>query len=247
MSEETPRKSRFDQMDPLKESYRDRIVQAPERVEHLKEEKAALLCIDLQYLDAARGHGIFFETASLGVPPEAHEYYFSTLESTVLPNVRRLQDTFREHGLEVIHIRICSYTRDGRDRSPGHRRLGLHAAPGSKEAEILEEVAPRGDEIVISKTASGVFNATNLDYVLRNLEIQSLFVTGVYTDECVSTTVRDAADCGYLVTVIEDGCTTVTPDRQNFTIATLRDRYTRVMTTDQAIELIRQHVRTATP
>jgi nicotinamidase-related amidase len=103
-------------------------------------------------------------------------------------------------------------------------------------------VAPAGDEIVLNKTASGVFNATSLDYVLRNLGIQSLFVTGVYADECVSTTVRDAADCGYLVTLIEAGCTTVTPDRHNFTIATLRDRYTRVMTTEEAVGQIHRHL-----
>lgn len=242
MSDKPLAGSKYDHIDPLKESYREKIVHSPERVESLREERTALLCIDMQYLDAARGYGVFTEEALRGVPPQTYESYFTALETSVLPNVRRLQETFRKRGLEVIHIRICSLTRNGRDRSPGHRRLDLHAAPGSKESEILPEVAPVGDEIVIDKTASGVFNATNLHYVLRNLEIDSLFVTGVYTDECVSTTVRDAADLGFHVTLIEDGCATVTPDRHNFTIATLRDRYTRVMTTDQAIDQIRQHV-----
>jgi nicotinamidase-related amidase len=54
--------------------------------------------------------------------------------------------------------------------------------------------------------------------------------------------VRDASDRGFLVTLIEDGCATVTPDRQAFTIATLRDRYTRVLTTDQAVAEIDRHV-----
>jgi nicotinamidase-related amidase len=96
-------------------------------------------------------------TRAQGVPREAEEYYFNRLETQVLPNVRRLQDAFRAVGLEVIHTRIQSLTMDGRDRGPGHKRLGLHAAPGSKEAEFLEIVAPQGDEIVINKTASGVF------------------------------------------------------------------------------------------
>ena len=117
----------------------------------------------------------------------------------------------------------------------GHKRLGLHAPPGSKEAQILDELKPVGDELVLSKTSSGVFASTNLYYILKNMEIDSLFVTGVYTDECVSTTVRDACDLGFLVSLVSDGCTTVTKERHDFTIATLKDRYTRIVNTDQAI------------
>jgi len=229
-------------VDPLKKSYQERVVRAPERVDSLRSRGAALLCVDMQYLDAAPGHGVFADAPG---PTEAYEYYFSMLREVVFPNVRRLQDAFRARGLEVIHIRIQSLTEDGRDRSPGHRRLGLLAAPGSKEAEFIEEVAPQGDEIVLNKTASGVFNSTNLEYVLRNMEIDSLFVTGVYTDECVSTTVRDASDLGFLVTLVEDACATVTHDRHEFTIATLRDRYTSVLTTEQAIAELARHVRKA--
>lgn len=231
-------------VDPLRKSYTERIVETTDRIESLRERSTALLCIDMQYLDAAPGHGVFGEAEESGVPLEAQAFYFSTLENVVFPNVRRLQDAFRARGLEVIHIRICALTQDGRDRSPGHRRLELIARPGSKEAEFIEAVAPQGDEIVIDKTASGVFNSTNIEYVLRNLEIDSLFVTGVYTDECVSTTVRDASDRGFLVTLIEDGCATVTPDRHDFTIATLKDRYTRVLTAERAIAEISRHVET---
>jgi nicotinamidase-related amidase len=234
--------SKFLNVDPLRKSYIERIVETADRVESLRERNVALLCIDMQYLDAAPGHGVFAEAEKSGVPPEAQAFYFSTLEKTVLPNVRRLQQAFRARGLEVIHVRICALTQDGRDRSPGHRRLELLARPGSKEASFIEQVAPKGDEIVIDKTASGVFNSTNIEYVLRNLEVDSLFVTGVYTDECISTTVRDASDRGFLVTLIEDGCATVTPDRHAFTIATLKDRYTRVLTAERAIAEISRHV-----
>jgi nicotinamidase-related amidase len=232
----------FLHVDPLRKSYIERIVESADRIESLRERNVALLCVDMQYLDAAPGHGVFSEAESSGVPLEAQEYYFSTLKEIVFPRVRRLQDAFRARGLEVIHVRICALTQDGRDRSPGHQRLGLLARPGSKEAEFIELVAPQGDEIVIDKTASGVFNSTNMEYVLRNLEIDSLFVTGVYTDECVSTTVRDASDRGFLVTLIEDGCATVTPDRHRFTIETLKDRYTRVLSADRAIAEISRHV-----
>ena len=232
----------FANVDPLRDNYRGAMAEHPARVRSLGEHHTALLCIDVQYLDAAPGYGIFADAERSGVPVEAQEYYFNRLRNIVLPNMRRLQDTFRANGLEVIHTRIESLTRDGRDRGPGHKRLGLHAAPGSKEAEILPEVAPMEDEIVISKTASGVFNATNMNYVLRNMGITGLVIVGVYTNECVSTAIRDACDLGYFTTLVEDATATVTPELQQATVATLRDRYSRVMTTSEAIREIDQVV-----
>ncbi|MBZ0257848.1 cysteine hydrolase [bacterium] len=227
-------------IDPLKETYHESIVDNPERLQHEKRGDVALMCIDMQYLDAAQGYGIFADVLNSGVPIESQEYYFSTLKEVVLPNVRRLQDTFRSHGLEVIHVRIQSLTKHGRDRSKNHKNLNIHAAPGSKEAEFLPEIAPLENEIVINKTASGVFNSTNVHYVLSNMGIESLFVTGVYTNECVETTLRDASDRGYSVTVIEDGCTTVTKQLHEFSLATVKDRYARVMSTEAAIEEINE-------
>ncbi len=233
---------RFLNVDPLKTVYRRSIAQADEVRRSIQVGHTALLVIDLQYLDAAQGYGVFQGHSQL--PVEAEEYYFKRLENLVLPNVRRLQECFRQHALEVIHTRIQSLTLDGRDRGSGHKRLGLHAAPGSKEAEFLPEVAPQGDEIVINKTASGLFNATNAEYVLRNLGVTGLYVTGVYTNECVSTTVRDACDRGFHTTMIRDACATVTPVLEEASERTLKDRYCRFLNTDEAIAEIEALVET---
>ncbi len=133
-------------------------------------------------------------------------------------------------------------THNGRDRGKGRRRLGLLAAPGSRDADFLEQVAPLDsrDEIVINKTASGVFSSTNIHYVLKNSGVESLFVVGVYTNECVETTVRDACDLGYLVTIVEGCCATVTPELPAASLATLRDRYARIMKLKEAIRTISQ-------
>jgi nicotinamidase-related amidase len=232
----------FLNVDPLEESYRESIAEAPGVVESIEKHKTALLVIDLQYLDAAPGYGVFADALNSGAPPESEEYYFKRLDHVVLPNVRKLQDRFRDANMEVIHARIMSMTQDGRDRSAGHKRLNLHAAPGSKESEFLPEIAPKGDELIINKTASGIFNATNADYIFRNMGVTGLFVCGVYTNECVSTTVRDACDRGFYTTLINDACATVTPQLHNATIETIRDRYARVMTTDDALKEIQRVV-----
>lgn len=222
-------------IDPLKPIYRESFVETPKRARDLRTHDTALLCIDMQYLDAAEGEGLFREGHSPPIRLGEMDYYFDRLRSTVLPNVRRLQECFRASGLEVIHVRIQSLTQDGRDRSKGHKRLDLHAAPGSREAAFLAEVAPVGDEMVINKTASGVFSSTNLHYVLNNLGITSVYVVGVYTNECVETTVRDACDLGYLVTLVEDCCATVTPELHEASLKTLRDRYAQILSTSEAI------------
>jgi nicotinamidase-related amidase len=228
--------------DPLREIYHEGFVENPAHQDFLVGHATALLVIDLQYLDAAEGYGVFRDVHSAGIPESFQRYYFNSLRKTVLPNVRRLQQVFRDHRLEVMHTRIQALTQDGRDRSKGHRRLNLLARPGSKEAEFLPEVAPEGDEIVINKTASGVFSSTNLNYVLTNMGTQALYIVGVYTNECVETTVRDACDLGYLVTVVEDACTTVTRELHDASLATLRDRYARVITTDEAVQEIEASV-----
>jgi len=224
--------------DPLRDAYHGAFVENPAQQQFLSDGNTALLCIDLQYLDAAKGHGVFKEATRSGVSEEAQQYYFDRLDQSVLPGVRMLQDAFRKCGLEVIHTRIQALTQNGRDRSKGHRRLGLLAAPGSRDADFIESVAPKSefDEIVINKTASGVFSSTNLHYVLKNLGIEALFVVGVYTNECVETTVRDACDLGYLVTVVDDACATVTPELHDASLATLRDRYARIVSLETAFQ-----------
>lgn len=242
MSQHEPSPELEKHLDPLKDAYHASIAESPFHRRSLQARDTALLTIDMQYLDAAPGYGVFADMEKSGVPAEAQAYYFGRLQDEVIPNVAKLQNHFRSHRLEVIHTRIQSITQDGRDRGAGHKRLGLLAKPGSKEAEFLPEVAPQGDEIIINKTSSGVFPTTNLYYVLKNIGIHSLFVTGVYTNECVSSTIREACDLGFLVTLIDDGCATVTPELHRFTVETLRDRYCRVLSTAEAIEEIETYV-----
>ncbi|HLT38169.1 MAG TPA: isochorismatase family cysteine hydrolase [Enhygromyxa sp.] len=237
----------FVELDPLASHYRGRITDSARPQRSIAHHHAALLCIDIQYLDAARDVGVFAPDRPEAAPPEAQDYYFERLERVVLPNVAALQASFRGFELEVIHTRIQSLTRDGRDRSAGHKRLDLHAAPGSREAEFLPEVAPVGDEIIINKTASGMFTSTNARYVLANLGISALYVVGVYTNECVSTTVRDACDLGFDVTLIEDGCATVSRRLHRNTVAVLRDRYARIMTTAEVLAEIAGHAASSSP
>ena len=169
--------------------------------------KTALVIIDMQYFDAHPDYGWGRRLAEQGVAHLAAPY-FERL-STVIPNIQRLQRACRAAGVEVIFVRIEMQKRDLRDASPSYRLRGFASPRGSKEAEILAEIAPRPDEVVISKTSSGAFNSTNIDQVLRNLGIEVLIVCGVNTNACVELTSRDAADRNYWVLLAEDACAAI--------------------------------------
>lgn len=146
--------------------------------------------------------------------PDA-EYFLTRTHMQVVPNQRRLLSAFREARQNVLHTIIESLTADGRDRSLDHKLSDMHLPKGSTQARIIEDLTPAENEIVLPKTSSGVFNSTAIDYVLRNLETRHLIIAGIVTDQCVDMAVRDAADRGYLVTLVEDACATYTPQRHH--------------------------------
>lgn len=144
--------------------------------------------------------------------PDA-EYFLTRTHMQVVPNQRRLLSAFRSTRQNVLHTIIESLTADGRDRSLDHKLSDMHLPKGSPQARIIDDLTPAENEIVLPKTSSGVFNSTHIDYVLRNLGARHLIIAGIVTDQCVDMAVRDAADRGYLVTLVEDACATYTAER----------------------------------
>lgn len=186
--------------------------------------RAALLIIDVQ-------NGTF-EPAQAESKPEFH-----TLASTrVIPNIRSLLGAFRGARLEVIYTVIENLTEDGRDRSLDYKLSDFNFAKGSWESRVVEEIAPQGDEIVLPKTSSSVFNSTTLDYLMRNIGIEDVFVTGFLTDQCVDHAIRDGADRGYYMTCVHDACTAETKARHEAALEGFKG-YCRMLTTHAVLKL----------
>jgi biuret amidohydrolase len=146
---------------------------------------------------------------------DADHYYHRRLREMIIPNQSRILAAARAKGLQVMHTIIEALTADGRDVSLDHRLSNLIVPKGHPLAGPIDELTPIENEIVLPKTSSGVFNSTNIDYVLRNLGVTKLIVAGVVTDQCVDMAVRDAADRGYLVAVPGDACGTYTQARHD--------------------------------
>ena len=199
----------------------------------------ALVVIDMQYLDAHPDFGFARKARDEG-RFEILNHLFARLPS-VIQNIQHLQQACRKAGIEVIFIKIQSYTRDGRDLSPGYRTKGFHCPPGSKEAQILEELRPVGDEIVIPKLSSSAFTSSPIDAVLRYMGITKLLVCGVNTNYCVESFIRNAHDLGYQVVLLEDCCATVVEEHHRATCEEGDEIFCKVRSADQILTAIEQN------
>ena len=188
--------------------------------------RTALLLIDVQ-------KGIFHPGAA-----DARPYFFRSAKDVAVPNMVRLLSAARAAKLEVVHTVIQSLTSDGRDRSLDYKQTGFHFAPGSLEAEPCDEVAPAADEIVLPKTSSSLFNSTIFEYLLRNMELDTVIVTGFLTDQCVDHTVRDGADRGFRMICPVDACTTDSQERHGTALRAFKG-YCRQVTTEDLLKEMR--------
>jgi len=144
-----------------------------------------------------------------------HPEFDEAIHNLALPAMKRLIDGGREKGVEIVYTVIEALTRDGRDRSLDHKLSNILVPRGSELAQVIDLVAPHEDDIVLPKTSSGVFNSTNIDYVLRNLGVENVVVTGFLTDQCIDMAVRDGADKGYYMVCATDACASYTQARHD--------------------------------
>ena len=158
--------------------------------------KTALLIVDMQKYQAGEGGNLpkFFR-AIYG--PAAEEGAVKKGKE-IVKIIRRLLAAFRKAGASVVYLAFGSLTDDGSDLVPyvrlwndvSRRKTGLPAIvpvtdPGYA---IMDEIVPRPGEPLINKTAQGAFGASSLDHVLKQMGIETLVVTGMYTNHCVIST-----------------------------------------------------------
>lgn len=170
----------------------------------LTPQKCALLIIDMQR--------DFLEPGGFG---EMLGNDVLQLRRTIAPN-KALLAAWRAAGLHVLHTRE-GHRPDLSDLPPAKKVRGKGAKTigdegpmgrilirGEAGHDIIEELYPLPSEPVIDKPGKGAFFATDLHAILQNLGITQLIVTGVTTEVCVNTTVREANDRGYECLVPED-------------------------------------------
>jgi nicotinamidase-related amidase len=173
---------------------------------------AALIIIDMQrdFLEP----GGFGETLGNDV---------SLLQEAVAP-LRKVLDAARAAKMLVIHTReghrpdLSDAPRHKVERGEPSLRIGAPGpmgrilVRGEPGHDIIPELYPAGGEPVIDKPGKGAFYQTDLELMLKNREIDTLFVCGVTTEVCVNTTVREANDRGFRCIVLSDCCASYFPE-----------------------------------
>lgn len=157
----------------------------------------------------------------------------SQLRSAVAP-IQRLLQRFRQLGLPVIHTKEahrpdlsdCPAAKLNRGASalrigdPGPMgRILVLGEPGN---EIIPELAPLPGESVVAKPGKGAFYQTEFGEILRSHHITHLIVTGVTTEVCVQTTLREANDRGYECLLVEDATASYFPEFKQATLEMVR-------------------------
>ena len=192
--------------------------------------KSALLVVDMQraFLD----------------PGEAMEV---PAARDIVPQIQALLALFRNHGLPVIFTEF-TYSESVPlligHLHPEHRRAAAGAPRGfgrpssscllgEANVHVVPELAPRPDELVVTKHYYDGFNGTPLDQALRARRITHLVLTGTMTDICVLATVVGGMNREYRMTVVEDATATLSPEIQHAALDVIRRAYARVLTVKQ--------------
>lgn len=149
----------------------------------------------------------------------------------IVPTVKKLLETFRQYQLPIFQT-VEGHRPDLSDCPPSKLKRGkgtlkigdtgsmgrilILGEPGN---QIIPELEPLPNEIVITKPGKGAFYGTNLESLLQTQGITHLIITGVTTEVCVQTTMREANDRGYECLLVEDGTASYFPEFKEATIA----------------------------
>lgn len=213
-------------MSDWKNAYRSFYYQDVEAPEDpiLNPSDTVLLVIDIQ--------NTYLETPEDIKEAQRWGPFLQRMSNTVIPNTAKLIDYCRSQNIEVMFARIACLTEDGRDRSLSQKKPGFNylLLPKDREdSQLVPELQPQGDEITVLKTTDSALTGTNLRLILRNMGISNVVVAGIFTDQCISSSVRSLADESFNVLVVEDCCAASTMELHNHELEIINMIYCHVV------------------
>jgi nicotinamidase-related amidase len=216
-------------MSDWKTAYRSFYYETAEHPDDIRlaAEHTALLVIDIQ--------NTYMKIDPDPVEAERWAPFRERMNNQVIPGTARLIADCRARGVEVIFARIACLKSDGRDRSLSQKKPGFNYLLLPKDradSQMVPELTPAANDIVVIKTTDSALTGTNLRLILRNMEITDVIVAGIFTDQCISSTVRSLADESFGVVVVEDCCAAATDELHLNELKTINMIYCHVVQSD---------------
>lgn len=208
----------------------------------------ALLVIDMQryFTQPAFPFTQVFEKLS----PGSSAGYLKRVREIVIPCIQRLLACFRSLGAPIAYTAVGTEAGDGRELPQWLRALdelglatiGKRVWPPVSDPswQIDELVKPGSGEVVLGKLSAGTFATTGLEQRLRHLGVDTVVLTGVSSDVCVATSAREAADRGFKVIMVSDGCTTLSEHMHQASLDTFNIAFGWVRAGDEVIGLMKR-------
>lgn len=196
--------------------------------------ETALLVVDIQ--------GVYLVPSEDAAQRDAWAPFRERMNDVVIPNVAKLIDKCRSQELEVMFARIACLKDNGRDRSLSQKKPGwnyLLLPKDADESSIVPELQPQGDEIVFCKTTDSALTGTNMRLILQNMGIKNVIVVGIFTDQCISSTVRSLADESFNVVVVEDCCAAATKELHDHELEIINMIYCHVVSSDEVVSFLK--------
>ena len=199
--------------------------------------RVALLVIDVQNTYLARPDRGTLPAAE-AARDAAWDGFHERMHGLVIPTIARLIERFRAGGNPVVFARIAALTPDGRDRSLSQKKPGWNDLLLPKDeapSQIVPQLAPRPGEVVVTKTTDSALTGTNLRLVLHNMGVTHVACCGIFTDQCVSSTVRSLADESFDVILVEDACAAGTMELHTREVEILNRIYCEAMRAEDLV------------
>ncbi|MFW9939187.1 MAG: cysteine hydrolase family protein [Candidatus Thorarchaeota archaeon] len=208
--------------------------------------KAALIVVDMQKYQVQKDYIAY--KAMDKITPGILDYFVSEVENKVIPNLQKLIKFCHEVKIPVIYTKFSSFMADGSDLSKTTKfindftkdLLGDVAFPYifHPSSDIIDELKPIDQDFVLQKNTSGTFISTRLDTFLKNMDIETVLVSGVVTNFCVYATAREASDYGFQVVIIDDCCAAWSPEIHQATLTSFGLLTGFVLTYEKVIKRI---------
>ncbi|GAA5196284.1 hydrolase [Rugosimonospora acidiphila] len=162
---------------------------------------------------------------------------FAEQDGGYLPRLARCVEVARGRNLPVIYVTVAfragypevSQRNRGFAAVAGTGRMTI----GDPATEIHPDVAPRSEDVIVTKRRVSAFAGSDLDVVLRSRDIDTMILTGIATSGVVLSTLRQAADLDYRLTVLSDACLDADPEVHRVLLEKVFPRQAEVLTVEQ--------------